>query len=45
MALRMARQTLLTGENPPHFWVIMDETVLRRPVSGDPKVIASNSTG
>ncbi|MFE9123928.1 helix-turn-helix domain-containing protein [Streptomyces sp. NPDC007148] len=39
VALRMARQTLLTGENPPHFWVIMDETVLRRPVSGDPKVM------
>jgi len=33
VALRMNRQQLLTRENPPHLWVIMDETVLRRPVS------------
>ncbi|WP_330308634.1 MULTISPECIES: helix-turn-helix transcriptional regulator [unclassified Streptomyces] len=33
VALRMSRQKLLTRENPPHLWVIMDETVLRRPVS------------
>jgi transcriptional regulator with XRE-family HTH domain len=33
VALRMARQKLLSGENAPHLWVIMDETVLRRPVS------------
>ena len=33
VALRMNRQKLLTRENPPHLWVIMDETVLRRPVS------------
>jgi transcriptional regulator with XRE-family HTH domain len=33
VALRMARQKLLTRENPPHWWVIMDETALRRPVS------------
>jgi transcriptional regulator with XRE-family HTH domain len=33
VALRLARQKLLTRENPPHVWVIMDETVLRRPVS------------
>ncbi|MFJ3821995.1 helix-turn-helix domain-containing protein [Streptomyces nodosus] len=33
VALRLARQQLLTGPDAPHFWVIMDETVLRRPVS------------
>ncbi|WP_432190175.1 helix-turn-helix domain-containing protein [Streptomyces sp. Tue6028] len=35
VALRMNRQKLLTRENPPHLWVIMDETALRRPVSID----------
>lgn len=30
VALRMERQALLTREDPPRFWVIMDETVLRR---------------
>lgn len=38
VALRMERQSLLTRENAPRFWVIMDETVLRRPVGG-PKVM------
>ncbi|MFE0515710.1 helix-turn-helix domain-containing protein [Streptomyces sp. NPDC058964] len=33
VSLRMTRQRLLDRENPPHLWVIMDETVLRRPVS------------
>ncbi|MGW3145149.1 MULTISPECIES: helix-turn-helix domain-containing protein [Streptomyces] len=33
VSLRMARQSLLEREHPPHLWVIMDETVLRRPVS------------
>ena len=33
VSLRMARQKLLERPNPPHLWVIMDETVLRRPVS------------
>ncbi|WP_367319832.1 helix-turn-helix transcriptional regulator [Streptomyces sp. HUAS ZL42] len=33
VSLRIARQRLLEGPNPPHLWVIMDETVLRRPVS------------
>ncbi len=33
VGLRLARQKLLARENPPHLWVIMDETVLRRPVS------------
>ncbi|MGW1808084.1 helix-turn-helix domain-containing protein [Streptomyces sp. NPDC002078] len=33
VSLRMERQRLLEGDDPPHLWVIMDETVLRRPVS------------
>ncbi|MFF6994835.1 helix-turn-helix domain-containing protein [Streptomyces sp. NPDC008313] len=33
VSLRSARQKLLTGEHPPRLWVIMEETVLRRPVS------------
>ncbi|UXX96165.1 helix-turn-helix domain-containing protein [Streptomyces sp. AD2-2] len=33
VSLRMARQGLLERDSPPHMWVIMDETVLRRPVS------------
>jgi transcriptional regulator with XRE-family HTH domain len=33
VSLRMARQKLLSREHPPHLWVVMDETVLRRPVS------------
>jgi transcriptional regulator with XRE-family HTH domain len=33
VTLRMTRQRLLDRDDPPHLWVIMDETVLRRPVS------------
>jgi hypothetical protein len=33
VSLRMARQRLLERDEPPHLWVIMDETALRRPVS------------
>ncbi|MFJ9905914.1 helix-turn-helix domain-containing protein [Streptomyces sp. NPDC101152] len=33
VSLRMTRQKLLERPDPPHLWVIMDETVLRRPVS------------
>jgi transcriptional regulator with XRE-family HTH domain len=32
--LRIKRQSLLTRENPPRIWSIMDEAVLRRPVGG-----------
>jgi transcriptional regulator with XRE-family HTH domain len=39
VSLRMARQRLLERENPPHLWVIMDETVLRRPVSNRGEVM------
>jgi transcriptional regulator with XRE-family HTH domain len=34
VALRMERQGLLTREGAPRLWVVMDETVLRRPVGG-----------
>jgi Domain of unknown function (DUF5753)/Helix-turn-helix domain len=36
--LRMARQELLARHSPPHLWVVMDETVLRRP-AGSPVVM------
>lgn len=39
VALRMERQRLLERERPPHLWVVMDETVLRRPVSADGRVM------
>jgi transcriptional regulator with XRE-family HTH domain len=32
--LRMARQTLLTGDHPPRLWAVVDEAALRRPVGG-----------
>jgi transcriptional regulator with XRE-family HTH domain len=35
VSLRMARQGLLERPDAPHLWVIMEETVLRRPVSID----------
>ncbi|MFG3281835.1 helix-turn-helix domain-containing protein [Streptomyces sp. NPDC048111] len=38
VALRMERQSLLTREDAPRLWVVMDETVLRRPV-GPPQVM------
>ncbi|MDG9700972.1 helix-turn-helix transcriptional regulator [Streptomyces sp. DH37] len=34
VALRLERQRLLTREEPPLLWVVMDETVLRRPIGG-----------
>jgi hypothetical protein len=34
VALRLARQHLLTRPEPPGYWVVMDETVLRRPIGG-----------
>lgn len=40
VSLRMARQQLLEKPDPPHLWVIMDETVLRRPVSIRGEVMA-----
>lgn len=34
VAARMKRQEILEQENPPGFWVILDESVLHRPVGG-----------
>ncbi|MFI9120012.1 helix-turn-helix domain-containing protein [Streptomyces bikiniensis] len=39
VALRMERQSLLLREDAPKFWVIMDETVFRRPVGDGPEVM------
>ncbi|HET9380678.1 MAG TPA: helix-turn-helix transcriptional regulator [Streptomyces sp.] len=39
VALRMERQRLLDRPDPPHVWVVMDETVLRRPVGPDGSVM------
>jgi transcriptional regulator with XRE-family HTH domain len=38
VAGRMARQAVLDSENPPLFWVLVDENVLYREISG-PKVM------
>ncbi|MCX4404831.1 helix-turn-helix domain-containing protein [Streptomyces sp. NPDC059441] len=32
VVVRMERQKLLSGPQPPELWVVMDETVLRRPM-------------
>lgn len=34
VAVRMARQAVLTREPPPQLWVILDEAVLRRQIGG-----------
>jgi hypothetical protein len=34
VALRLRRQDLLTRQDPPRIWSVMDESVLRRPVGG-----------
>ncbi|EFL22041.1 MULTISPECIES: helix-turn-helix domain-containing protein [Streptomyces] len=34
VALRLERQALLRRPDPPMLWVVMDETVLRRPIGG-----------
>ncbi|RVU22127.1 XRE family transcriptional regulator [Streptomyces antnestii] len=34
IALRMRRQELITREDAPRLWMVMDETALRRPVGG-----------
>jgi hypothetical protein len=34
IALRMARQVLLTQEHAPRLWAVVDEGALRRPVGG-----------
>jgi hypothetical protein len=35
VAVRMARQAVLTREPPPTLWAILDEAVLRRPIGGE----------
>ena len=32
--LRLARQSVLTREDPPSLWAVLDEAVLRRPIGG-----------
>lgn len=34
VALRMERQTVLSGGDPPMLWAVLDETVLRRGIGG-----------
>jgi transcriptional regulator with XRE-family HTH domain len=34
VALRMARQPALTGDDPPQLWAVLDEAALRRTVGG-----------
>jgi hypothetical protein len=34
VSLRMQRQNLLTGPDPPRLWSIIDEAALRRPIGG-----------
>lgn len=38
VALRMARQHILTSPDPPHLWAVIDEAVLRRP-AGNPALM------
>ncbi|GAB2793479.1 helix-turn-helix transcriptional regulator [Streptomyces chlorus] len=39
VSLRLERQRLLERRDPPHLWVIVEETVLRRPVAQDGRVM------
>jgi transcriptional regulator with XRE-family HTH domain len=39
VALRLERQSLLARDDAPRLWVVMDETVLRRPVGDSPDVM------
>lgn len=34
LAARLSRQEILRGDNPPDFWAVIDEAVLRRAVGG-----------
>jgi transcriptional regulator with XRE-family HTH domain len=40
VAVRMGRQQLLTKDNPPKMWAIVDEAALRRPMGGREVLIA-----
>jgi transcriptional regulator with XRE-family HTH domain len=37
--LRMGRQRVLTGPNPPRVWAVIDESVLHRPIGGTPVLL------
>lgn len=39
VALRLRRQELLSRPSPPRVWMVMDESVLRRPYGGDGGVL------
>ena len=43
VGLRMARHHVLTRPHPPHLWLVIDETVLRRP-AGPPAVMRAQIT-
>jgi len=36
LKLRVARQTLLTDEKAPQYWIVIDEAALRRAIGGQP---------
>ncbi len=36
VAARLERQAILSRDNPPELWVVLEEAVLRRPVGGAP---------
>jgi hypothetical protein len=38
VALRLSRQALLHGDDPPHFWAVVHEVALRRPLVGEPEL-------
>ncbi len=43
VALRLARHHILSRPGPPHLWVVIDETVLRRP-AGPPAIMRAQIT-
>src|SRR5206468_9018191 len=44
VSLRIARQRVLAGSDPPRFWVVVDEAALRRPIGG-PAVMQAQIDG
>ncbi|WTW93710.1 helix-turn-helix domain-containing protein [Streptomycetaceae bacterium NBC_01309] len=40
VAGRLARQARLHGDEPPSYWVILDEAVIRRPIGGSAVMVA-----
>ncbi|MET2717247.1 helix-turn-helix transcriptional regulator [Streptomyces harbinensis] len=35
VAVRIGRQALLDGDDPPYYWAVLDESALKRPVMGE----------